>query len=133
MNDSRIDEGERGLAVLAHLSGYAGYVVPCGGVLAPLILMLTSKSAKIIALAKQALLLNVLGFLTIVLSIVAFGPLALFVAKQPVLMWLVLGLVGSWAALVVALVVVCPIIGAIKASNGEYFRYPLFGVTSPTS
>ncbi|MFT3713566.1 MAG: DUF4870 domain-containing protein [Archangium sp.] len=130
---TKLAEEDRSLSVLAHLSGYAGYLIPCGGVVAPIILLATAKSPRVAAIAKQALLLNVLGFLSVLLTVVAFAPLSLAAHKSPVLS-LTLGVVGgALALLVLGLIALCPLIGAIKASQGEYFRYPLFGVSDPRS
>lgn len=131
MNDSRLAEEDRSLSVLAHLSGYAGYVFPCGGVIAPIILMATAKSARVAAVAKQALFLNVLGFLAVLLTVLVFAPLALLVHDKPAI-GITAAVVGSAVACgVIGLVLLCPLIGAIKASQGEYFRYPFFGVSDP--
>jgi uncharacterized protein len=131
MNESRLPEEDRSSAVLAHLSGYAGYVFPCGGVLAPIILLSTAKSARVVAIAKQALLLNVLGFFAVLATVIFFAPLTLVGHEYPVL-GVAVGLVGGALVFgVLGLILLCPLIGAIKASQGEYFRYPLFGVSPP--
>ena len=74
---------ERTLAALTHLSGLAGYLIPLGGVLVPIILWIT----------------------------VVLIPLVL-------LLWCVLGIAA----------VALPIVGAVKALDGTYYRYPLVGV-----
>jgi hypothetical protein len=57
---------ERGLAAFIHLSGLAGYIIPLGGVIVPIIIwMVKSDSAAIVGTAKQALLLNVIVFVLI--------------------------------------------------------------------
>ena len=108
---------ERGLAVCTHLSGLAGYVIPLGGVVVPTIIwMVKSESAVIVGIAKQAVLLNVivwgLGLVAAVLLItVILIPLV-------IVFWIALGI----AALAL------PIVGAIKASQGDYYRYPVGGL-----
>ena len=52
-----ISKEERGLAALTHLSGLAGYIIPLGGVLVPIVIMLVKSESKVITtVAKQALL-----------------------------------------------------------------------------
>ncbi len=54
-----INPEERGLAACTHLSGLAGYIIPLGGVIVPIIIwMVKSESAVIAGIAKQALLLT---------------------------------------------------------------------------
>jgi len=107
---------DRTLAMLTHLSGLAGYVVPLGGIIVPIVIWMTKKDNKIIAaIAKQAILLNVAIFI----CILAFFALMLTVILIPVsiLAFIVLGLAA----------IVLPIIGAVKASDGEYYSYPVVG------
>ena len=55
---------ERGLAAVTHLSGLAGYIIPFGGVLVPIIIWIVKKDSEIISsIAKQAILLNFVVFL----------------------------------------------------------------------
>ena len=50
-----INSEERGLAAIIHLSGLAGYILPLGGVIVPIIIwMVKSESAVIVGIAKQA-------------------------------------------------------------------------------
>jgi uncharacterized Tic20 family protein len=108
---------ERTLAVLTHLSGLSGYVVPLGGVLVPLIIWAVKKdSPVIVSIAKQAVLLNVVVFLLVALTFVLF--LTVILIPLVLLLWLLLAV----AALAL------PIIGAIKANQGDYYRYPVVGV-----
>ena len=108
---------DRSLAALTHLSGLAGYIVPLGGVVVPIVIWAVKSDNRIISgIAKQALVLNLIVFL---LAIV-FGVLALTILLIPISIigWCVIGL----AALVL------PIVGAVKASDGVYFRYPGVGI-----
>ncbi len=108
---------ERTLAALTHLSGLAGYVIPLGGVVVPLLIWyLQRESATISGIAKQAVLLNVIVFLTIMVT--AISMITVILIPLVLLFWLFLG----------AVAVVLPIIGTVKASNGEYYRYPLVGL-----
>jgi len=108
---------ERGMAAFAHLSGLAGYIIPLGGVLVPIIIMIVKSDSKVVStIAKQALWLNVAVFLFAGAS----ALLLLTVILIPVvfLFWIVLGLAA----------VALPIIGAIKANDGVYYQYPVIGL-----
>ena len=112
-----IGPNERGLAAFTHLSGLAGYIIPLGGVVVPIIIMVVKSDSKVIStIAKQALWLNVVVFLAIALSAI----LMLTVILIPVvfLFWILLGLAA----------VALPIIGALKANDGVYYRYPWIGL-----
>ncbi len=110
---------ERGLAVATHLSGLAGYVIPFGGVLVPVIIWAVKKDSRVIAaLAKQAVLLNIVVFA----AAVVLALLCLTIILIPLA---ILGLLGL-AIVAIAL----PVVGAIRASEGVFYRYPVVG-TSP--
>ena len=112
-----ISPEERGLAACTHLAGLAGYVIPLGGVIVPIIIwMVKSDSAAIVGIAKQALLLNVIVFVLILGTVVLW--ITIILIPLVILFWLVLGI----AALAL------PIVGAVKASQGDYYRYPVVGL-----
>jgi uncharacterized Tic20 family protein len=108
---------ERGLAAVTHLSGLAGYIIPLGGVIVPIIIWAAkSDSPSIASIAKQALLLNVVVFLT---------------ACALALLWLTIVLIpfSIVACFGLGLIaIVLPILGAVKASDGTYYKYPIVGV-----
>ena len=107
---------DRTLAMLTHLSGLAGYIIPFGGIIVPIVIWFSKSENKIIAaIAKQAIILNVAIFV----CVLAFGALALTIVLIPVSIvgWIVLGLAA----------IVLPIVGAVKASDGEYYTYPVIG------
>lgn len=108
---------DRTLAALTHLSGLAGYILPLGGVLVPLVIWSVKReSAEIAGIAKQAILLNILVFLTVVATAVLW--ITIILIPVVVLFWMVLG----------AVALVLPVVGAVKASQGDYYRYPLVGL-----
>jgi len=120
MNQSEvaIAPDERGLATLTHLSGLAGYVVPLGGILVPVIIWLVKKDSPVISsIAKQAILLNVIAFLFICVGIALMFTILLIPVS--IIGFIVLGLAA----------IGLPIIGAIKAADGHYYRYPVVGIT----
>ncbi|UCF67468.1 MAG: DUF4870 domain-containing protein [Acidobacteriota bacterium] len=108
---------ERTLATLTHLSGLAGYLIPLGGVLVPIIIWIVKSESQVISsIAKQALVLNLVVFLVGAASVLLLLTCVL-IPLVPVIWWLL-------ALAAIAL----PIVGAIKASEGEYYRYPLVGI-----
>ena len=61
---------DRTLAALTHLSGLAGYVIPFGGVVVPIVIWAVNRDSPIIvSLAKQALLLNLATFVLVAFAI----------------------------------------------------------------
>lgn len=114
--EAAIAAEERGLAAVTHLSGLAGYLIPFGGVLVPIIILMVKKDSPVIsAIAKQALLLNVTVFLIVAVTAVLWVTVILI--PLVVLGWIALGITAF----------VLPIIGALKATDGVYFRYPMVG------
>jgi len=119
--DSQIAPEERTMAALAHLSGLAGYIVPLGGTLVPILIWIARSDSPVISsIAKQALILNIAVFLLVAGTLILW--LTLILIPIVLLFWWLLGLVA----------VALPIIGAIKTNQGIYFRYPVVGV-SPRS
>jgi len=112
-----IPQQDRTLAMLTHLSGLAGWIIPFCGVLVPIIIWMVKKdeSPTIAAIARQAILLNVIVFLAVVVGFVLF--LTIILIPVIILGWVVLGVAG----------LAFPIVGAIKASDGIYYRYPVVG------
>jgi len=109
---------ERTLAALTHLSGLAGYVIPLGGVLVPIIIWAVKSDSKVISsIAKQALILNVAVFVLIACTVLLW--LTIVLIPLVILLWALLGLAA----------IALPIVGAIKALDGVYYRYPVVGVT----
>jgi len=121
MNDQQttiIAPEERGLSAVAHLSGLAGYLIPLGGLLVPIIIWIVKRDSRVIStIAKQAVLLNVIVWILGIALIIPFVTVILM--PLAIVGWFALGLVA----------VVLPIIGAIKASDGVYYRYPVVGMT----
>jgi len=109
---------ERGLAAITHLSGLAGYIVPLGGVIVPILIWFVKRDSRVIStIAKQALLLNVIVFLTICVTAVAW--ITIILIPLVILIWIALGLVA----------IALPVVGALKASDGTYYRYPVVGLS----
>lgn len=112
-----ISPEERTLAALTHLSGLAGYVIPLGGVLVPIVIWAVKSDSKVISsIAKQALLLNVIVFLLVAGSALLW--LTILLIPAVIIFWVLLALAA----------IALPIVGAIKAFDGVYYRYPVVGV-----
>ena len=112
-----ISSEERGLAAIAHLSGLAGYVIPLGGVIVPIIIWIAKSDSPVISsIAKQALLLNLIVFVTFCALAVLWITIILIPLVIPA--WIALGLVA----------IALPILGAVKASDGTYYKYPVVGI-----
>ena len=108
---------QRTAAALTHLSGLAGYLVPLCGVLVPLIIWLIKSDSPVISsIAKQAVFLNIVAWL--LAGGAALRLLTIIFIPFVFVFWFVLGVVA----------LVLPIVGAVKASEGVYFKYPLIGV-----
>jgi uncharacterized Tic20 family protein len=105
-----LSQEDRNWGMIAHLSALAGFIVPFGSILGPLIVYLVKRDQSAFATdcAREALNFNItvaIGFLiSLCLSLVFIGiPLmiALFIA------WLVL-----------------TIVAAVRANVGNAYRYP---------
>lgn len=106
-----LSETERNWAMLCHLSAFAGFFFPFGGIIGPLICWLSRKdeSAWVNENGKASMNFQ----LSILLYVVLVIPLCLILIGIPIIMFLGV------------LKIVCIIIGSIKASRGESFKYPL--------
>ena len=112
MEENRIlSETERNWAMLCHLSAFAGFFFPFGGIIGPLICWLSRKdeSEWVNLNGKNALNFQLSVLLYMVLAI----PLIFIIIGIPII-----------AALSI-LKVICIIIASVKAPKGELFRYPL--------
>ena len=108
---------ERTLAALTHLSGLAGYVIPLGGVLVPIIIWAVKSDSKVISsIAKQALILNIVVFVLIAGTFWLW--LTILLIPLAIALWILLALAA----------IALPIVGAIKALDGVFYRYPVVGV-----
>jgi len=101
---------ERTLAMLAHLAALAGYIVPLGNILGPLVVWLVKKdqSAFVAEQAKESLNFQItmtIGFIICILLI--FVVIGIFLLPLLAILNLVL-----------------VIVAAVKANGGERYRYP---------
>ena len=106
-----VDEAARNSAVAAHLSTFAGLVVPFGSVIGPLAVWLTrrDRDPSIDQAGREALNFGI--------TIAIYGAVLLVAALMLVgIPLLVVGVV-AW--------VVLGSLAAVKASEGQAYRYPL--------
>lgn len=101
----------KSFTILMHLSVFAGMIIPMGGIVLPLVMWLTNKekSSLIDAHGKNIMNWMISSFIYAVASVI-------------------LMVVGIGFLMIIALVIlslIFTIMGAVKASNGEVFKYPL--------
>jgi uncharacterized protein len=112
MEEIRIyTEKERNWAMFCHISSFARFIVPFGGLIGPLICWSSKRSES------DFVDYNGKSSLNFQLSIL------LYVLMCVPLMFIVIGFV--FLAAIMVLNLVCVIIAGVKASRGEYYRYPL--------
>lgn len=104
-------QSERDWAMFCHLSSFAGFFFPFGGIIGPLICWVSRKdeSAWVNTNGKASLNFQISMLLYVVLAI----PLCFILVGIPILLFL-------WV-----LKIVCVIIASIRAAKGEYFKYPI--------
>lgn len=102
---------ERMWAMLTHLSALPGSFVLIGSIVLPLVIwqIQKEKSAYVDYHGKEAVNFNI--------------TIAIAAAISFLLMFILVGFLLVW--LVGAVWIVFTIIAAIKANNGEYYRYPI--------
>ncbi len=99
------------IPVLINLSLYAGFFVPGAGLALPIVLWLTNRQDPQVEMngkevANWIIFLTITLFMSAILAILLIGYLFILV--------------------LFIMALVCPIQGAIKASRGELYRYPMF-------
>lgn len=105
---------EKNLAALCHLGTFAGFIIPFGNIIVPLIIWIVKKDESnfINDQGKEVLNFQITLSIALVVLMVLFFT---FIGSIPAIIGFIsVGIVD----------VILPIIGAIKASEGEYYRYP---------
>ena len=102
---------QRQMGMFLHLSQLAGLVVPLAGIIVPVVIWQTQKE-KIPALDAHGKMVANWMISALIYAVVSL-----------VLMIVVIGFLTILA--VAVLHIVFPIIGAVKANNGELWNYPL--------
>jgi uncharacterized Tic20 family protein len=98
-------------AMLCHIAAFAGYAVPFGNVVGPLVVWALKKDQQEFVDFHGKESINFQITMTIAIIVAGFSIL------------LLIGILLLPAVLLFDLIM--KVVAAIKASNGEYFRYPL--------
>jgi uncharacterized protein len=106
-----LSESERNWAMLCHLSAFAGFFFPFGGVIGPLICWLSRRDESVWVYVNGRDSLNFQ--LSVLLYMVLVIPLCFIIIGIPLIF------------ILLALKVICIIIASVKAGKGEVFKYPL--------
>lgn len=103
------------LAVVMHLLTFVGWVFPFGNFIAVLILWLVKRetSPYLDEVGKEVLNFNISMFLYAIILLILTMTIVGALISIPLLIVLAI------------LIIVCPIVGAIKTSNGQDFIYPV--------
>ncbi|WP_111708113.1 DUF4870 domain-containing protein [Lutibacter citreus] len=115
-----ITQNDKNYSTLTHLSGFAGWFIPFGNILAPLVLWSAKKneSSYIDAHGKSAVNFQ--------LSLIVYGFLLALLIVPVAILTLGLGLIAILLGIIPALIlkVILIITASIKANNGEEYQYP---------
>ncbi len=108
--DREMNKDARTWGMLAHLSGFAGYIIPMGSIVGPLVVWLVKKNEYpfVDDQGKEALNFQI----TMLIGLLVCIPLIFVCIGIPLMI-----------ALGVLDIVFC-ILGAIKANEGVRYRYP---------
>jgi hypothetical protein len=105
------DKNDNTLGILCHLLGLAGFAVPFGNILGPLVLWLVKRadSPYLDAAGKEAVNFNISwAIYAAVAAVSIFALIGFLLFPLVCLVWVIL-----------------VIVAAIKASDGKIYRYPL--------
>jgi hypothetical protein len=111
LKKSKFGLADKDYYVLMHLSQYSGMAVPILGIIVPIVLWVINKDNDPLVDAHGRNILN--------WNI----SLLIYFAICFLLVFLFIGFILIWIPCI--LMIVYPIIGAAKASNGEVWKYPL--------
>ncbi len=108
---SLVTPDQRQMGMFLHLSQLAGLIVPFAGIIVPIVLWQTQKE-KIPALDAHGKMVANWMISAVIYALVSIPLMIVFV--------------GFFTLLAVAILhIVFPIMGAVKANNGELWDYPL--------
>ena len=101
----------RTFTILMHLSIFAGAIVPFGGIILPVVMWTTNKDKSVLIDQHGK---NILNWMISSIIYVIGGAILVLIG------------IGVLILIAVAIcTVVFAILGAVKASNGEIYKYPL--------
>lgn len=106
-----MDQKTRNWAMMIHFSVFAGYLVPLAGLIAPIVIWQLKKQEMPELDAHGKMVAN------FIINMLIYSAIACVLALVLIgfLIFVVLGVIA----------VAYPLIGGIKASNGEFWKYPL--------
>jgi uncharacterized protein len=106
-----INSEEQTFSMLCHLSALAGYVIPFGNIIGPLIIWLIKREQypEVDRQGKDSLNFQI--------------SMALWVIVSAILILLVIGIFALIALGILNLILI--IVASVKSNNGERFKYPL--------
>ena len=112
MEENRVlTDSERNWAMFCHLSAFAGFFFPFGGIVGPLVCWLSKRDESVWIYFNGRDSLNFQ--LSILLYMTLAIPLCFILIGFPII------------GVLIILKVICIIIASVRAANGESFRYPL--------
>ena len=112
MEENRVlTDSERNWAMFCHLSAFAGFFFPFGGIVGPLVCWLSKRDESVWVYVNGRDSLNFQ--LSILLYMTLTIPLCFIIIGFPII------------GVLVMLKIICVIIASVKAAKGEAFRYPL--------
>ena len=102
---------QKQFCMLMHLAQFAGYVVPLAGLILPIVMWATNKDLN------HEVDIHGKAILNWIISLFIYSIVAFILAFAFIGFFLLFALM--------AISIIFPIIGAVKAGNGEYYEYPL--------
>lgn len=106
-----ISQDEKNWAMFCHIGVFAGFIIPFGNLIAPMVLWLMKKDEMPFVNFHGK---EVINFQLTILIAVVVSWLLIFI----VIGFLLLAVIGVF-------VVIVTIMGIVKTSQGEYYHYPL--------
>ncbi len=98
-------------SMLMHLSQFAGYLIPMAGLILPIVMWVTNKDKSPVIDQHGK---NILNWMI---------SLVIYVIVSFILMFVLIGIVTLIGVLICS--IVFTIMGAVKANNGEIYKYPM--------
>lgn len=115
-----ITQNDKNYSSITHLSSFAGWFIPFGNIIAPLIMWIAKKN--------DSTYINIHGKAAVnfQLSIILYCFLLAILIIPITILTLGLGLLAIIIAIVPAIIlkIILIISASIKANNGEYYDYP---------
>ncbi|WP_457617650.1 DUF4870 domain-containing protein [Lutibacter sp.] len=115
-----ITQNDKNYSSITHLSSFSGWFLPFGNIIVPLVLWSAKKN--------ESSYINIHGksAVNFQLSILLYGFLLALLFVPIVIFTLGLGLIAIIIGIIPAILlkIVLIIIASMKASNGEFYKYP---------